>query len=276
MIALPLDIFLGPSDSDGGLTSVRVVEMILVIVCYVLQVLGLLSSPLVTLMWWMEQMNIHMFGSTARASDGRIMLYFVATLLAVILSLQRDYGTTIIPIVAWVFSHNIFGSTLMKKPFVPENERLKSKKAYADIVFDNITVKPKSADTNSMTKVSCAIQSVLLLVAVIVFVIQDHRLYSECNSRSGSRTCGALQYVPFILALIHWMISATTRFAILRVIPCKHIQGSMFHSITSKILRFAIIVILMADLSSRRYQLGMLYGYPSELFRLSPDFFDDF
>lgn len=64
-------------------------------------------------------------------------------------------------------SHNIFGSLLMKKPFVPVNERLKSKKVYADIVFDNITVKPKEKSTNYTDIAFYILQPVLLLAATI-------------------------------------------------------------------------------------------------------------
>ena len=119
-------------------------------ITYLLQVLSLLSSPLVTLLWFMEQCNIHLFGSTARASDGRIVLYFVFNAGSVAIcqylgSQNTSYARKLVPILALISSHNIFGSLLIKKPFVPVNERLKSKKAYADIVFDNITVKPKQS-----------------------------------------------------------------------------------------------------------------------------------
>jgi hypothetical protein len=44
---------------------------------YVLQAFGVLSHPVVTTLWAMEQASEHLFGSTARASDSRIVMYFV-------------------------------------------------------------------------------------------------------------------------------------------------------------------------------------------------------
>jgi len=192
----------------------------LVNLTYLLQVLSLLSSPLVTLLWFMEQCNIHVFGSTARASDGRIALHFVFNAVAVGLGVMIsftsvDWYRMLVPILALISSHNIFGTCLIKKPFVPVNERLKSKKAYADIVFDNITIKPKKSPSTMTNLGAYVMQSLLILIAVIVIVVL----------RMGPETIpdGALEITALVLMLLNWGISASTRFALLRIIPSLHI-----------------------------------------------------
>ena len=42
-----------------------------------MQVMGMLSHPVVTMLWAIEQLNLHVLGTTARASDIRIVLSFV-------------------------------------------------------------------------------------------------------------------------------------------------------------------------------------------------------
>lgn len=42
----------------------------------ILQILGILGNPVVTLFWFIEQVDVHVFGSTQRASDFRILLSF--------------------------------------------------------------------------------------------------------------------------------------------------------------------------------------------------------
>ena len=49
------------------------------IIVYFLQVFGMLSHPLVTLLWAMEQASVHLFGGSPRASDLRILVSFVIT-----------------------------------------------------------------------------------------------------------------------------------------------------------------------------------------------------
>lgn len=52
------------------------------------------------------------------------------------------FGATIFLVVtvllAFIASHNILGSLGIKKPLATVNERLRSKKEYADIVFEGI------------------------------------------------------------------------------------------------------------------------------------------
>lgn len=52
---------------------------------FALQVLGVLSSLQVTLLWAIEQINILVFGQTARCSDLRIIASFILNVGAVVL-----------------------------------------------------------------------------------------------------------------------------------------------------------------------------------------------
>jgi len=42
-------------------------------VVLIMQMLGMLSNPVVSLFWLLEQVDVHVMGSTPRASDARIL-----------------------------------------------------------------------------------------------------------------------------------------------------------------------------------------------------------
>ena len=58
------------------------------IVIYVLQVIGILSHPVVNILWALEQFSIHVLGTSPRASDGRIVLSFCVNLVFVAICYQ--------------------------------------------------------------------------------------------------------------------------------------------------------------------------------------------
>ena len=59
----------------------------------VLQMIGWLSNPFVTLVYLMEQAEILLFGGTARASDLRILISFAINSLFVIIFTHSDVAT---------------------------------------------------------------------------------------------------------------------------------------------------------------------------------------
>ena len=86
---------------------------------------------MVTLMWFLEQADVHVFGSTPRASDSRIVLSFCIN-SAIVIGMyflgheERKMQDAIIMgvILAWIFSHNaMFGFGILK-PFKIVNEKL--------------------------------------------------------------------------------------------------------------------------------------------------------
>jgi hypothetical protein len=88
-------------------------------IVYVLQALGVLSHPVVTGLWAMEQMSEHLFGSTARASDSRIVMFFVLNVGFIALSAYLGGENLMIlrlctVLLSFVASHNLFGSLGMK------------------------------------------------------------------------------------------------------------------------------------------------------------------
>jgi len=78
----------------------------------VMQMLGMLSNPLVTLMWGLEQVDVHVLGSTERASDLRIVgsiLMNGAIVVGMYLIGEDKIGDAVIMGVglAWIASHNL-------------------------------------------------------------------------------------------------------------------------------------------------------------------------
>ena len=79
MIALTcylLGEFAAEPNSDLSVHLQEYCQLALVVL-YILQVLGMWPHPYVWGCWLLEQINIHFFGTTARASEGRIIASFV-------------------------------------------------------------------------------------------------------------------------------------------------------------------------------------------------------
>lgn len=94
---------------------------------------GLLGNPFVTILYFLEQMDIFLLGSTPRASDIRILLS-VATNIGFICI--GNYAVTpapgsrtsvnlVLALLAYLASHNVWHSLGLKKPFSAENPKLK-------------------------------------------------------------------------------------------------------------------------------------------------------
>jgi hypothetical protein len=85
---------------------------------------GILGNPMVTVMWFLEQVDVHVFGSTPRSSDSRIVLSFCIN-SGIIIGMYflgyeagRINDAIILGVVfAWVFSHNALFSIGMVRPF---------------------------------------------------------------------------------------------------------------------------------------------------------------
>ena len=77
---------------------------------------GILSNPIVTLMWALEQIDIILFGSTPRTSDIRILLSFllncgcVCAIFAAFSYLGYENALLVAVALAFIASHNIFFS----------------------------------------------------------------------------------------------------------------------------------------------------------------------
>ena len=95
--------------------------------------LGVLGSPVVTLMWAFEQIDIHIFGGTARASDIRIFIStFINAAFIVSIEMEKEYdssfgykGAIIMQVIlAFFSSHNVLLNLGVIKPFRVVNEKL--------------------------------------------------------------------------------------------------------------------------------------------------------
>jgi hypothetical protein len=107
-------------------------------VIYFLQALGLLSHPVVTMAYLVEQLSIHVLGGSPRATDLRIYLFFLVNFGFVVLIHFTNSDTKPLLFVALSFigSHNLFSSLGLIKPFRGKNKRLQDQDKYADIVFE--------------------------------------------------------------------------------------------------------------------------------------------
>ena len=91
--------------------------------------LGILSSPIVTVMWAVEQIDVHVLGSTPRASDIRIVMSACVN-SAIVIGMyflaykQQDISIAVIigVIVAWISSHNLLLGIGLLTPFNVVNQ----------------------------------------------------------------------------------------------------------------------------------------------------------
>lgn len=99
------------------------------LIILLLQMVGWLSNPFVTALYFMEQGEIFCFGGTARASDLRILMSFFINCLVVIIFTHTDVSTdsdlTIVYIIlAFILSKNYLHTLGLKAPFKIENEEM--------------------------------------------------------------------------------------------------------------------------------------------------------
>lgn len=93
--------------------------------------MGVLSHPVVNILWALEQFSIHVLGTSARASDGRILLSFCLNIIFLLICYQvherADHQAfmAFVVLLSFVASHNVLGSLATKKPLQGVNERLK-------------------------------------------------------------------------------------------------------------------------------------------------------
>jgi hypothetical protein len=93
------------------------------------QMLGMLSNPMVTLMWFLEQLDVHVLGATPRVSDVRIVVsgcFNGAIVIGMYFLTYKEKdaakGAMLGAILAWVVSHNLMSSFGVIKPFKVVND----------------------------------------------------------------------------------------------------------------------------------------------------------
>ena len=114
-------------------------------VVLLLQMVGWLSSPLVTGLYMMEQTEILFFGGTPRASDLRILVSFIVTTAFIVVFTHTDVSTdanltVIYAAVAYLLSKNYLHTFGLKQPYKIENEEMVRQRNHADIVFADLEV----------------------------------------------------------------------------------------------------------------------------------------
>lgn len=114
-----------------------------------LQTIGVLSGPIVTAVYLLEQIEVFIFGSTTRCSDSRILINFVIHVVLVFACLfisksptsNKAIPTLLACIVSgYLTSRNTLFSFCTKKPFKVVNEQLTEQKILVDIVFAPVSM----------------------------------------------------------------------------------------------------------------------------------------
>jgi len=216
------------------------------IIVYFLQVFGMLSHPAVTLMWAMEQANVHLLGGTTRASDSRLIISFAVSCLFVgipiwlLRSVNEAAARVALVALAFVYSHNFMFSVGIKKPFKKVNERLQALRTYADIVFASNSGNSRETEGGQSSISGCLhiVKSLALATCLAVLAIL-------VDSQDDLQMMRTFVFVALGLAVIQMAVSMSSRHTIFRIIPCLHLQtGLSAIRTTTALLKILIILAL--------------------------------
>jgi len=97
----------------------------------------MLGNPFVTILYFFEQIEIHMGGS-ARASDLRTVLSFLL-LWGLVVAAYFIRINAVIVCFAYLFSNNLWFGLGILQPFKVNNHQILLSKQWADIVFSGLS-----------------------------------------------------------------------------------------------------------------------------------------
>jgi len=221
----------------NGINRYFQIAYILNFVFLLLQMAGMLSSPMVTLAWFAEQVDIHVLGATPRASDSRIAMSFVINSGIVIamyfannFSIRLVNGTILGVILAWVFSHNVLLNVGISKPFKVVNDRAKYEELYSQIAFGMSPAQKGKLEAQSKAKNLVTFGVFTLLdgaacLAPCLILIQNYSWLLSDLARTRNIS-SILFIIAFALSILAYLISAIYKRALWRVIPCCAREGS--------------------------------------------------
>ena len=120
-----------------------------------------------------------------------------------------------IVLLSFTSSHNLLWSIGIPQPFEGQNERLRAQRDYTNIVFEDKT-NAKQSNDNTMMK-NAGISIFMAVVLVIMVLITPERPDSELLS--------TMAVVAIVLTLFIYLIGCSTRFSVMRVIPCPRLKA---------------------------------------------------
>ncbi|CDW89360.1 pecanex-like protein 4 [Stylonychia lemnae] len=223
----------------------------------ILQMIGLLGSPIVTLMWAMEQADFHILGSSTRSSDLRIVLSFTINIAFVIamyiLALNKSYLEAMIManILAYFSSHNVWIDFGIKHPFKVINEKFLQQQEYMSIFFGmskagkqtDIPVMPSRQQNNQQNTnliVGFFVKTLLpyfVVIALNVIVLKEAIKFD--NEDNLKATIIGLFAAAFAICFLTYIIAAVYRVAIFRIIKCVGVEKQS--QLLTQLMKYLII-----------------------------------
>ena len=142
----------------------------------ILQMIGWLSNPFVTALYFMEQGEILFFGGTARASDSRIVASFLLSVVLVAIFTHSDISTNadltiVYALAAIVLSKNWMHTMGLKKPFKVDNDETDRQKLHAEIVFANLEPNHEIEEIRKQERQMCSPKTMIFNAAGIALVL---------------------------------------------------------------------------------------------------------
>lgn len=143
-------------------------------------------------------------------------------------------------LLSFLSSHNILGSLAVRQPFKVANERLRSQRDYADIVFASRPPVSKEGPSSQRLFMNIAVSLVLgVVLAAMAYLISADPKMDESLAIPTVLYC-----VAVVLLVLHWLLSASSRFSVFRVFPCPQREAGKCQAIAARAIQIVIILCL--------------------------------
>mmetsp|Transcript_26744 Transcript_26744/g.25762 ORF Transcript_26744/g.25762 Transcript_26744/m.25762 type:complete len:717 (+) Transcript_26744:491-2641(+) len=215
-----------------------------------LQMLGILSNPFVLLVWAMEQIDVHVYGATYRASDSRILFSFLVNTCAIALCVYlyqaidfEDYILLVVAILAFCSSNNLFFSLGIIKPFQVSQEKSEFQRKFTEVVLEKskpFKAVAQGSSSSSLTftflRVFIRVVLMLLLTAGAAYLLGSSLLFDPTEGLVYA-FIGAAALIALVLA----GLSILYRVSFCRCLGCCSLKGAPNFYLT-----FALKYLMMA------------------------------
>jgi hypothetical protein len=152
-------------------------------VFWTLMITGLLNNPFVMILYFMEQIQIFCYGASARASDLRIIAYFLLNTACFVGSLYlTDTAEYLVPIFGYLMSNSLLWTVGVARPFKVVNEQLAQAKVLNDIVFAEIKMPVGVPGENKWQRNQIIVRKVLEIIVFLVIVFTAKSYVMDFNA----------------------------------------------------------------------------------------------
>jgi len=217
----------------------------------VLQMIGLLSNPFVTLLYAFEQLEVFVYGSTPRASDIRIVLSFLINSIFVgilyyltTVSESPMIKWAVIPLVAFLASHNLLSGFGLPKKFKSAADESDSSNGVKIPHKQSGDIPIQQGSSIKIIRWSLKVAEVcgILIILIVAFVVGVPSIESGYKPLQRS-----LSMIGVILAVIVFGLAALTKRVLFRSIRSVEKDMAFAPVAVSKVVSLLLFVFMLLE-----------------------------